>query len=97
MAKIIGGVVATPLKADNELSIGSKKPVQNQAAAKAIKALENSQYNLGVRVGDIEKKMPTITAADSGKVLAVDSNGNIVAVSAEAFANTLPAAENNTF
>lgn len=80
MAKIIGGVVATPLKADNELSIGSEKPVQNKAAAKAIKALENSQYNLGVRVGDIEEKMPTIAAADNGKVLTVDSNGKIVAV-----------------
>lgn len=61
MAKIVGGVTATPTpKVDAALDPNSANAVQNGAVARRVLAMENGAYQLSERMTAIEKDLDTV-------------------------------------
>ena len=61
MAKIVGGVTATPTpRVDAALDPNSANAVQNGAVARRVLAMENGAYQLSERVTAVEKDLDTV-------------------------------------
>lgn len=61
MAKIVGGVTATPTpKVDAALDPNSANAVQNQAVTRRVLTMENGAYQLSERVTAVEKDLDTV-------------------------------------
>lgn len=81
MAKIVGGVTATPTpKVDAALDPNSTNAVQNGAVARRVLSLENGAYQLSERMTAIEKDLDTVdelanSANELGATVAKVSTG----------------------
>ena len=73
MAKIVGGVTATTLKADDALDPNSTNPVQNGAVARRVLAVESGAYQLNERMTAIEADIADLKYVEI-KISSINNN-----------------------